>query len=52
MAVESRPSAQRPIVHRAYGIDPDPVQADDERILDQTGNEIRDQDGRVLWTDE
>jgi len=52
MSVESKPSGRQPLIERMFGSAPDPVEGDDEAIQDQTGNEVFDQEGRIIYTDE
>lgn len=51
MSVESRPSGRQPLLERMFGAGIDPTEGDDEAIQDQTGNEIHDQEGRVIFAE-
>jgi len=52
MACESRIPAVRVIAERVFSSTLDPIEGDDEPILDQTGNQIYDNEGRKIHTDE
>lgn len=51
MSIEPGPTLVKPILQPAILRKPDQVPGDAVPILDETGNELLDEDGRVIYGD-